>query len=399
MLINRHKELESFCRQLRAAAAPVAFDTEFISERRYFAKLCLIQVRAETKEGALEALIDPFAGGLAPLLELLADETITKIVHSGSQDLQIFFHGFGCAVRNVFDTQIAAAFLGYGHQAGYADVVRRVVNGPQLSKDFQVTDWAARPLSPAQIEYALADVLYLPAIHAALQRELEARGRLAWAQTEFRRAEEKACEPSSPDEIYQGFNWSGLSRRQLGALRELAAARDALARAIDKPPSFIVSDAGLLQVARQQPASSAALRGMRGITNLSEAHARELIAALQRAAQLPPDQWPERAYNERPDPQTDNVAALLGIVTQLRAGEHDISRTYLAPRDQLMALASWWLRHAKLGDATPPPDLPLLQDWRRELLGAELLELLEGRLALALDTTPEQPPLQVVRNK
>ncbi|MDQ3815640.1 MAG: ribonuclease D, partial [Armatimonadota bacterium] len=396
MLINRHKELESFCGQLRRAAVPVAFDTEFMSERRYFARLCLVQVRAETPSGVLEALIDPFAGGLAPLLEILADAAITKIVHAGGQDLQIFFHGYGCATQNVFDTQIAAAFLGYGHQAGYAEVVRRVLNGPQLSKDQQFTDWSARPLSTEQMEYALKDVRYLPEIYAVLRRELEARGRLAWAETEFRRAEARACAATSPDELYQKFNWSGLSRRQLAALRELAATRDTLAQSIDKPPSFIVSDPVLLQIAKQQPTTAAELRAVRGVSNLSEAHAREFLAALRRAAELPADQLPERIYNERPDPQTDNVATLLGVMAQLRAGEHDIARTYLAPRDQLTALASWWLRHGRAADGAPPPDLPLLEDWRRELLGAELLDVLQGRRALLFDATPDQPPLRLI---
>jgi ribonuclease D len=392
MLIHHQDKLVALCTTLRQSRAPLALDTEFMSERRYYAQLCLVQVRCETPDGDIEALVDPFALDVKPLLDLVADEAVTKIVHAGGQDLQIFFQNYGCAARHVFDTQIAAAFLGYGHQVGYADLVRRVADGPHLSKKFQFTDWAARPLSAQHMEYALDDVRYLPRLYAELRRELTARGRLDWAKAEFRRAEERARTRLGDDELYQKLNLSGLSRRQLATLRELAAARDALARSSDKPPSFIVPDLTLSQMAKHPPQDIKELRSTRGMPNSGEKHARELMAAVERAAQLPQAALPERNYNERPDPQTDAVAGLLGVVAGARAAEHDISRTYLAPRDQIFALAAWWLRR----DGTPPPDLALLEDWRRELLGAELLDILQGRLVLALDATPDQPPIRVV---
>jgi ribonuclease D len=243
------------------------------------------------------------------------------------------------------------------------------------------------------MEYAIADVRYLAAIYTKLRRDLIARGRIDWAETEFRRAETKATETAPAGELYFKFNLSGLSRRQLAILRELAATRDTLARSIDKPPSFIIPDPVLLQMAKHPPADANSLRSTRGMPGLSAVHTREVLAALQRVEEMTPEQYPERNYQERPDPQIENVAALLGIVTQLRAGQHDISRTYLAPRDQVMALAAWWLRR----DGTPAPALPLLSDWRRELVGAELLQLLDGRLAIALDATPEQPAIKVLR--
>jgi len=396
LLIDRQKNLELFCDQLRSVAAPVAIDTEFISERRYFARLCLVQVRAENGDEAVEALIDPLSASrldLAPLLDIVSDAAIIKLVHAGGQDLQILFQEYGCVARNVFDTQIAAAFLGYGHQAGYADLVRRVAHGPQLSKDMQLTDWAARPLSPAQMEYAIADVRYLTEIYTKLHRDLKARGRLEWAETEFRRAEIRATETAPADELYQKFNLSGLSRRQLATLREVAATRDALARSIDKPPSFIMPDPVLLQMAKHPPNDAATLRSTRGMPGLSQTHTREVMAAIQRAADMEPSNYPERGSYERPDPQIENVAALLGIVIQLRAGQHDISRTYLAPREQVMTLASWWLRR----DGSTPPDMALLSDWRRELVGAELLELLDGRMTIALDAAPGQPAIKVLK--
>lgn len=385
MLINKPQQLADFCKRLRDSGAPVGFDTEFMSERRYFARLCLVQVHAATPNNDLEALIDPFAVELDPLLEILTDDSVVKIVHSGGQDLQIFWVEYGKALRNVFDTQIAAAFLGYGHQCGYADLVRRAINGPQLSKKMQFTDWSARPLTDEQQEYALADVLHLPLLYNTLKSELKQRGRLEWAESEFRRAEEKACRVSDDTEMYRKFNLSGLSRRQLGNLRELAAARELLAREVDKPPSFIVPELALLQASKEAPKNVPAWRNIRGMPGMPESQARIFVTALERAAQLTNEELPERNTSERPDPQTDNVAVLLGVVAQQRALTNDIARPYFAPRDQITALAAWWLKK----DGSPVPDLPILSGWRRELLGAELLELLEGRRAIALNANDE----------
>lgn len=385
MLINKPQQLEDFCVKLRQSGAPVGFDTEFMSERRYFARLCLVQVHAATPAGDLEALIDPFAVELDPLIEILTDESVVKIVHSGGQDLQIFWAEYGAALRNVFDTQIAGAFLGYGHQCGYADLVRRAIDGPQLSKKMQFTDWAARPLTAEQQEYALADVLHLPPLYETLRGDLIKRGRLEWAQSEFRRAEEKACRVADDSELYRKFNLSGLNRRQLGNLRELAAARELLARDADKPPTFIVPDLPLLQASKEAPKGVTEWRGIRGMPGMSETQTRVFLTALQRAAQLPNDDLPERFTGQKPDPQVDNIAVLLGVVAQQRALAHGIARPYFAPRDQIKDLAAWWLKR----DNSPLPDLEILNDWRRELLGNELLELLSGQRAIALDANDE----------
>ncbi len=383
MLINKPQQLSEFCAKLRDSGAPVGFDTEFMSERRYFARLCLVQVHAATPQGDLEALIDPFAVELDPLLEILTDESVVKIVHSGGQDLQIFWAEYGKALRNVFDTQIAAAFLGFGHQCGYADLVRRAINGPQLSKKMQFTDWSARPLTGEQQEYALADVLHLPPLYETLKGELKQRGRFEWAESEFRRAEEKACRVADDSELYRKFNLSGLNRRQLGNLRELAAVRELLARDADKPPSFIVPELAMLQASKEAPQNVQAWRGIRGMPGMAESQTRIFLTALERAAQLPNDELPERNAGERPDPQTDNIAVLLGVIAQQRALTHDIARPYFAPRDQITALAAWWLKN----DGSPLPDLPILGGWRRELVGQEMLELLNGQRAIALDIT------------
>jgi len=392
VFIDSSSKLLTLCNELRVAGAPVAIDTEFMSEKRYFAKLCLIQIFCDAPR-PIEAVVDPFTVDLHPLLEIISDAHITKIVHAGGQDLQIFQQNFDCSAHNVWDTQIAAAFLGYGHQAGLADLVKRVLDGPQLSKKFQFTDWAARPLSPEQTEYALDDVRYLPRLYAELRGELEARGRVSWAQTEFERAEAKARTRTPGDEIYQKLNLSGLSRRGLGVLRELAQTRDALAREIDKPPSFLVPDLSLTQMAKHPPQSLTELRATRGVGGMAEKHARALLEAAGRAVALPNDELPQAARGERPDEQQDAVAGLLGVVIAARAADDEISRSYLAPRDQVNTLAAWWLRR----DGSAPPDIALLADWRREIVGDELLDLLDGKLALIFDNTPGKAAIKTMK--
>jgi ribonuclease D len=344
----------------------------------------------------VEAIVDPLTLDLAPFLELVSDDKIEKVLHSGSQDLQILWESFGCASHNIFDTQIAAAFLGFGNQIGYAELARRIGNAPTLSKDFQFSDWSARPLSEAQVEYALSDVRYLPAMHAHLKSELQKRGRLSWAQTEFARAEEKARTETPSEELYKRLNTSRLSRRQLATLRELAIARDEIARRVDKPLPFILPDVPLLQMAKQPPRDAQSFRSTRGVPGSAIEWANKFIAAAKRAAELPESEWPEMKNGSRPDPRIENIAVVLGIIASQRADEAQIARTYLAPRDQLLALAAWSIE--RQAGSTPDagrgkPDLPILKDWRGEMIGNELLSLLDGKLAIAIN--PKTSELEI----
>jgi ribonuclease D len=384
VLINRQNQLDTLCEELRAAwqehRAPLAIDTEFISERRYWPLLCLVQVCCEAPTGRIEALIDPFALDIEPLLKIVEDKSILKILHAGGQDLQIFAQRYDCAPHCFFDTQIAAAFLGYGHQIGYVDIVRRLTEA-QLSKGSQFSDWSARPLSAQQQEYALNDVRYLTEIYRQLRRDLENQGRLNWAQTEFRRAEEKAAQTTPPEELYLRLKTTGFNRRQLGILRALTIARDEVARELDKPPASIIPDPPLLQMVKQPPRNINEMRSARGV-NVRNQEAQRLMDALQRAQSTPESQLPSIRTGRRLPPDFDAVLGVLSSVAGLRADENSISRSYLAPREELGDLIIWWLSKSE----EPPPEISLLTDWRRALLGDELMKLLEGKLALKLDT-------------
>ncbi len=397
MLIQTQKQLDKLVADLTAATsqgAPLAFDTEFLSEKRYYAKLCLVQVLAPLPDGAvIEGAVDPFGLDLSALANMIADPNIVKIVHSGSADLLILWQLFATQPRNVFDTQIAAAFLGYGHQIGYADMVRRFT-GAQISKTMQYTDWSARPLSDEQIEYAMDDVRYLPSIYRDLTAQLKQRGRLSWAQFEFERAEKKATRPEEDETAYLRLNLSKLGRKQLAVLRELALVRQQLARAENKPPSFVVPDLALIQMARQQPDSVADLRAIRGMPGVPEKIANRLLDAIDDALESDSKTWPPAREDNRPDPRLESIVALFNVIATARATSEEVSRSYLAPRDAIGELAQWWLDRSAgdaVSDASP---LEIMQSWRGEILGRDLLRLLDGQAVIALDPTTGLPQLR-----
>ena len=397
MLVQTQKQLDALVADLAAATAegaPLAFDTEFLSEKRYYAKLCLVQVLAPTANGGvIEGAVDPFGLDLTALAAMIADPNIVKIVHSGSADLLILWQLFETQAQSVFDTQIAAAFLGYGHQIGYADMVRRFT-GAQISKTMQYTDWSARPLSEEQIEYALADVRYLPPIYADLKAQLETRGRLGWAQFEFERAQAKATRPDDDENAYLRLNLSKLKRKQIAVARELCSVRQALARGENKPPSFIVPDLALLQMARQQPDSVADLRAIRGMPGVPEKIANRLLDAIDDALESDPKTWPPAREDTRPDPRLESIVALMNVVATARATSEEISRSYLAPRDAAGELAQWWLDRSAGEAVADSSQLEIMQGWRGEILGHDLLRLLDGQAVIALDAATGLPQLR-----
>ncbi len=392
MFISKPSQFAEFLDQLRAATAggaPLALDTEFLGEKRYFERLCLVQIHAPTETGAVEAALDPFALDLAPLAQMIEDPAVTKLVHAGAVDLKIFFQGFGARPQNVFDTQIAAAFLGYGHQIGYADLVKRITR-VQLSKTMQYTDWSARPLSAEQIDYALADVRYLPPLFEQLRADLNERGRMGWANAEFARAIERSTRQFDDRDAFKKLNLSGLSRKQLAVLREGAAVRETIARTGDKPPSFILPDLALIQMARQQPKSVGELRAIRGITALSTRDAQAFVEAIQTALASPVASWPDAWDTARPDARLDAIIALLGVVVSATAAAQDVSRSYLAPRETLFELATHYIE----GTLDQIHDLPVLQDWRGDLVGRDLLALMKGEQVVGFDADLKLPVLR-----
>ncbi|WP_447980541.1 ribonuclease D [Candidatus Nitrospira bockiana] len=354
----------------------VALDTEFVGEDSFVPKLELIQVSA----GSLSAVIDfPAVGSLEPLADILADARIEKVFHAGRQDLELFFTHTGSIPRRIFDTQVAAAMVGYGTQVAYGQLVQRVV-GVKLAKAHTFTNWSLRPLSQEQIAYALEDVQYLLPVHEHLRKRLHALGRAEWVQEEFDRLGSKLTQAREPRHRYQRIRgWEGLKPRAAAVLRELVAWREEEARRRNVPRGRIIRDEVLLELARQAPTTVSALRATRGLhPSEVERNGEALLAAIRLGLHVPEHEWPEVPKARRPEPEAAGQVDLLQAVLKAVALEEEIAPSLLASASDLQALVDAKERARAL-------DLPILQGWRRKLAGDVLLKVLEGAVAVAID--------------
>src|SRR5437763_9513356 len=274
--------------ELAAAAREhgrLGLDTEFVSERRYRSLLCLVQVVVGDRIEVLDPLgdLDP-----EPLAAVLADPEIEIVVHAGRQDVALLKRTWRTELRTLFDTQIAAGFAGYGAQSGYDSLVRSLL-GTAATGAEGFSSWDRRPLTPEQIEYARADVEHLLPMTDALQERLRESGRLEWAREECR-VLEGASDERAPEEVYARLpRVRRLGKRQRGVALELVRWRQDLARAVDRPPSAILADHVLVEVARRQPATRRGLEEVRGMSGqtLQRWH-RELLEAVERGKEAPP---------------------------------------------------------------------------------------------------------------
>ncbi len=381
-LIATPEGVEAVAEAIRAAGA-FTLDLEFVPENRYVPELGLVQVGWDGGAGAaaLEvAAIDPLVVDPSPVLELVGDPAIETITHAAQGDLVILAHRFSVRARSLWDTQIAAAFLGYGDQIGYAPLVESVI-GMRLEKGSQYTEWLRRPLTDQQLSYALDDVRYLGTIRERQHAALDADGRLQAVLEECDRLAETAASRPSPEEAYRRVKgWSSLRSRPLGALRQLAAWREREARRANRPPARVLNDRSLLELARAAPVSDDGLRAVRGVDGgLVRRHGDVLIRAIREGRDDPP----ERDQARKPLPPQGEVwaAALHGLVRARSLGA-SVAPRFVGPRSDIEAVVRWWIE----GDRDTLPDLPLLTGWRGDLVGDAIVSWLRGEAALVVDT-------------
>ena len=367
--IDTTASLGRLCERLRGAQW-LALDTEFIRERTYYPRLCLIQIA--TPE--LVACVDPLAElELKPLIERLYDPAITKVLHAAQQDIEIFYHLFGEVPSPLFDTQIAATVLGQGDQISYAALVQ-AVTGMNLDKSQVRTDWSRRPLSPEQTRYAADDVRFLCDVYQIQQRELAERQRLDWLQEDFQQLSDPAQYQPNPEQAWRRIKGHGkLKSSQLVVLRALAAWREQQAMHLDKPRRWVCDDTVLLDLARLQPKNDAGLAKLRGRNDkFRKRQGAELIALINEARQTPRESWPKPVqYTPLSMPQDALLDVLMGIV-KVCALENDVSPLSLAGRKDLERIIQ--------GD-----DAPLLHGWRKRLAGEPVLDFIKGRTSLSVD--------------
>jgi ribonuclease D len=379
--VTDHAGLESLCQQLRQSPR-LALDTEFVGEDTFIPRLELIQVATATTSAVIDFPAVQAVGSLDVFWELICDAKIEKIFHAGRQDLDLFATHAGQIPKPFFDTQVAAAMVGYGAQVAYANLVQRL-HGTRLAKAHTFTNWSARPLSEGQIAYALEDVEFLLPIHTHLQDRLRELGRLEWVGEEFARLESAVGEKSKePLERYQRIRgWDTLKPKGAAVLRELAAWREAEARRRNVPRGRIMRDEVLLQLARHPPKTVNELRGLRGVHSSEvDRHGGQLLATITSALALPPSAWPEVPSERKPDPESTGIVELLQAVLKARAAEEGIAPTMVATSADLQTLVETKQNRAAL-------NVPILHGWRRQLAGDLLLQVLEGTVTIAVDRT------------
>ena len=371
--------LETLCTQLRSSPR-LALDTEFVGEDSFIPKLELIQVATPEIAAVIDFPAVQTNGSLAPFWELICDPQVEKVVHAGRQDLDLFALHAGQIPKPFFDTQIAAAMLGFGAQVAYANLVQRI-HGTKLAKAHTFTNWSARPLSTDQIAYAAEDVQFLLPIHTHLQKRLYELGRSEWVREEFSRLETAVAEKGKePLERFQRIRgWDSLKPRQAAVLRDLAAWRETEARRRNVPRGRVIRDEVLLQLARHPPRSVDELRGLRGLHGPEiDRNGEHVIATIATSLALPPAEWPEVPHERKPEPESIGLVELLQAVLKARAVEAEVAPTLLATTADLQALVEAREKKRTI-------DLPVLRGWRRQLIGDLLVQILEGAVTVSVD--------------
>lgn len=369
--VSTQEQLEQLAAELEGSRI-LAIDTEFLREKTYYAKLCLVQLN----NGSIQALVDPLTvKDLSALAPILVDANCVKVFHAASQDIDILYHETGVVPTPVFDTQVAASLLGHPLQVGYGPLVRSVCD-VRLPKADGYTDWSRRPLSKNQLKYALDDVVYLPHLYDVLEHELEEKGRLSWIEHDLEKLSDPHTYDVDPREMWHRVKRiSSLTRRQLAVARELAQWRELAAMKRNIPRKWVLSDEALVEVARKSPHTRERLLEVRGLSGkLSTRDVNEILEAVRAGLELPQSQLPKHERVQHGDHEIEGAVSLMLALVEVRAKENGVASQLLAPHADLAKLA----RGHREGIA-------VLEGWRYELVGHELVDLLDGKLVMYLD--------------
>ncbi len=368
MYISDEAGLQEFVDAI-AGTQLLAIDTEFLRERTYYPQLCLVQLATEDAS----AIVDPILiHDLSPLKDILVDDRVVKIFHACSQDLEVLFDAMGCVVSPIFDTQVAAAFLGQRQQLGYGPLVE-IYTGVHLAKAESLTDWSKRPLDPAQLRYAEDDVAYLPGIYHQMMDELVRKGRLGWVLPEFEALSDPRHIEHRPEDAYIHLKRSGsLTRRQLSIARELCSWREQEAAAHNVPRRWILSDEVVVECCKRAPTTQERFLRIRGTEQLSKKSVAACLAAIRRGLDADPSTYPEVHHRSRPSAEVESVIDLMYALLRIESDKVGVASQLVATRDDLV-------------DFFEDPDSSyLMEGWRKDVVGADLKQLLEGEIGLTV---------------
>lgn len=368
LYIQDKQTLRAFCE--RAASSHVlAVDTEFLREKSFFPKLCLIQLGTHEEVAA----IDPFAiRDLAPVRALLEDDAITKVFHACTQDLEVLHHVLGCGCEPLFDTQVAASFLGMRQQVSYGSLVE-AFSHVHLPKAEALTDWSQRPLDAEQLSYAEDDVRYLPAIYDSMISTLIEQDRLSWVLPEMEHLFEGATCVRDPRSAYIRLKRvTSLTRRQLGVAREVCSWRDTLAAKRDIPRKWVLSDEVCIEICKRLPTNEASLRRIRQTEQLSSRDAAAIVAAVETGLALSPEDLPKLEHHDRPTQDQESIIDLMYALLRIISARTGVATQVIATRDDLLEFI-----HSKKTSR-------LLTSWRYDVAGQYFEKLLSGEVGLTV---------------
>ena len=370
-LIATTHDLTEFCGRL-ATHPYVTVDTEFLRETTFWPKLCVVQLASADEAAAVDALADGL--DLKPLFDLMSNPKVVKVFHAARQDVEIFWNLAKMVPMPLFDTQVAAMVCGFGDQISYSDLVQTVTK-VSLDKSSRFTDWSRRPLSEAQIVYAIADVTYLRDIYEFLLAKLEKSSRIGWLSDEMGTLTATATYEQHPDRAWERFRNRARKPRDLAVLMELAGWREAEAQGRDVPRSRVLKDDIMIEIALAAPKTAEALGDLRAFPKGMERSkaGTDIIAAIERGLARDPKTLP-KIDRDRRSAGGGATVELLKVLLRQVSETHGVAAKMIATVEDLEAIA--------LDDIA---DVGALAGWRRELFGAKALELKHGRLALTLE--------------
>ncbi len=372
-IITTSEALKETCESF-AAHEYVTVDTEFMREKTFYPKLCLIQMACPSDE----VIIDPMADGidLQPFFELMGDTSIVKVFHSARQDIEIMHYMGDVIPAPLFDTQVAAMVCGFGDSVGYENLVRKLV-GAKIDKTSRFTDWSQRPLSERQLSYALSDVTHLRKAYTKLKTELDNTGRETWLAEEMSVLESADTYRSEPQHAWKRLKYRARKKRNLAAFMAAAAWREKEAQTRDVPRNRVLKDEALSEIATQLPREPSDFKRMRAVPRgFGESQqAFGLLKEVRKAVDGPMDHVPE--VNYEPVDQTARPTAIIDVLKvalKVASERHHVAQKLIASVSDLEQIA--------MNDEA---EVPALKGWRRELFGGLALELKHGRMCIAIE--------------
>jgi ribonuclease D len=371
-LVTSSAELAAVCERL-ARHPFVTVDTEFLRETTFWPKLCVVQMAGPDEAAIIDALAPDF--DLSPFFQLMADERVVKVFHAARQDVEIAWNLAKLIPKPMFDTQVAAMVLGYGDSISYDQLVQRIT-GDAIDKSSRFTDWSRRPLSPAQVAYAISDVTHLRDIYLKLKADLEAKNRLDWVEDEMKILTSPETYKQEPHNAWQRLKTRVRKPKELAVLMEVAAWREREAQSRDLPRGRVLKDEVIAEIAHQQPKTPEALSHLRALPKgFERSKAGEAIVEAVRAGLARDPKTLPRLIRDRPI--SNGVSAtveLLKVLLRMISEQHGVASKVIATVDDLQKIA--------LDDAA---DVPALTGWRRAMFGEQALKLKRGELALAFE--------------